>query len=206
MAAAIGAGLPIANPGGNMVVDIGGGTTDIAVISLEGIVISRSLRVGGNKMDEVIMRHVRAAHNLMIGDRTAEEIKIKVGSAYPLEPELAMDVRGRDLVAGLPRTVRATSEEIRLALSEPVTQIVERVRAVLEETPPELSADIIERGVWLTGGGALLRGFDKLLSAATDIPVYVADDPLSCVALGTGRALEELPAIRQSEYRGILNN
>ncbi len=205
MAAAIGAGLPIANPGGNMVVDIGGGTTDIAVISLEGIVISRSLRVGGNKMDEVITRHVRAAHNLMIGDRTAEEIKIKIGSAYPLEQELVMDVRGRDLVAGLPRTVQATSEEIRQALSEPVTQIVERVRSVLEETPPELSADIIERGVWLTGGGALLRGLDKLLSAATDIPVYVADDPLSCVALGTGRALEELPAIRQSEYRGILN-
>jgi rod shape-determining protein MreB len=205
MAAAIGAGLPIANPGGNMVVDIGGGTTDIAVISLEGIVISRSLRVGGNKMDEVITRHVRAAHNLMIGDRTAEEIKIKIGSAYPLEQELVMEVRGRDLVAGLPRTVEATSEEIRQALSEPVTQIVERVRSVLEETPPELSADIIERGVWLTGGGALLRGFDKLLSAATDIPVYVAEDPLSCVALGTGRALEELPAIRQSEYRGILN-
>jgi len=205
MAAAIGAGLPIANPGGNMVVDIGGGTTDIAVISLEGIVISRSLRVGGNKMDEVIMRHVRAAHNLMIGDRTAEEIKVKIGSAYPMEQELLMDVRGRDLVAGLPRTVKTTSEEIRVALSEPVTQIVERVRSVLEETPPELSADIIERGVWLTGGGALLRGFDKLLSAATDIPVYVAEDPLSCVALGTGRALEELPAIRQSEYRGILN-
>ena len=205
MAAAIGAGLPITNPGGNMVVDIGGGTTDIAVISLEGIVISRSLRLGGNKMDEVITRHVRAAHNLMIGDRTAEEIKIKIGSAYPLEEELTMDVRGRDLVAGLPRTVQATSEEIRQALSEPVTQIVERVRSVLEETPPELSADIIERGVWLTGGGALLRGFDKLLSAATDIPVYVADDPLSCVALGTGRALEELPAIRQSEYRGILD-
>ncbi|NLI01306.1 MAG: rod shape-determining protein [Chthonomonadales bacterium] len=206
MAAAIGAGLPIATPGGNMVVDIGGGTTDIAVISLEGIVISRSLRVGGNKMDEVIARHVRAAHNLMIGDRTAEEIKIKIGSAYPLEQELVMEVRGRDLVAGLPRTVVATSEEIRQALSEPVTQIVERVRSVLEETPPELSADIIERGVWLTGGGALLRGFDKLLSAATDIPVYVAEDPLSCVALGTGRALEELPAIRQSEYRGILHS
>lgn len=206
MAAAIGAGLPIATPGGNMVVDIGGGTTDIAVISLEGIVISRSLRVGGNKMDEVIARHVRAAHNLMIGDRTAEEIKIKIGSAYPLEQELVMEVRGRDLVAGLPRTVVATSEEIRQALSEPVTQIVERVRSVLEETPPELSADIIERGVWLTGGGALLRGFDKLLSAATDIPVFVAEDPLSCVALGTGRALEELPAIRQSEYRGILHS
>ncbi|NUQ70360.1 MAG: rod shape-determining protein [Chthonomonadales bacterium] len=205
MAAAIGAGLPIANPGGNMVVDIGGGTTDIAVISLEGIVISRSLRVGGGKMDDVIIRHIRAAHNLMIGDRTAEEIKVRIGSAYPMDDELTMEVRGRDLVAGLPRTVSVTSEEIRGALNEPVTQIVEKVRAVLEETPPELSADIIERGVWLTGGGALLHGFDDLLSAATGIPVYVADDPLSCVAFGTGRALDELPAIRKSGHRGILS-
>jgi rod shape-determining protein MreB len=206
MAAAIGAGLPISNPGGNMVVDIGGGTTDIAVISLEGICISRSLRVGGNKMDEVIMRHIKNSYNLMIGDRTAEEIKIKVGSAYPMEREAPMDVRGRDLVAGLPRTVQVTSQEIREALSEPVTQIVERVKAVLEQTPPELSADIIERGIWLTGGGALLRGLDRLLSAATDIPVYVAEDPLSCVAIGTGRALEELRAISQSEHGQIVSN
>ena len=205
MAAAIGAGLPIATPGGNMVVDIGGGTTDIAVISLDGIVISGSLRVGGAKMDDVIMRYSRAAHNLMIGDRTAEEFKMRIGSAYPLENELTMEVKGRDLVEALPRTAVVTSEEIRQALSEPVTQIVEKVRAVLEETPPELSADIIERGIWLTGGGALLRGFDKLLSAATNIPVYVADDPLSCVAIGTGRALEEMPAIRQSGYRGIVS-
>jgi len=205
MAAAIGAGLPIATPGGNMVVDIGGGTTDIAVISLDGIVISGSLRVGGAKMDDVIMRYIRAAHNLLIGDRTAEEIKMRIGSAYPLENELTMEVKGRDLVEALPRTAVVTSEEIRQALSEPVTQIVEKVRAVLEETPPELSADIIERGIWLTGGGALLRGFDKLLSAATNIPVYVADDPLSCVAIGTGRALEEMPAIRQSGYRGIVS-
>jgi rod shape-determining protein MreB len=205
MAAAIGAGLPISNPGGNMVVDIGGGTTDIAVISLEGICISRSLRVGGNKMDEVIMRHIKSAYNLMIGDRTAEEIKIKIGSAYPLPEEMTMDVRGRDLVAGLPRTVQVTSVEIREALAEPVTQIVERVKSVLEQTPPELSADIIERGVWLTGGGALLRGLDKLLSVATDIPVHVAEDPLSCVAIGTGRALEEFPAIRQSEARQIVS-
>jgi len=199
MAAAIGAGLPIANPGGNMVVDIGGGTTDIAVISLDGIVISRSLRVGGNKMDEVIMRHIKTVYNLMVGDRTAEDIKVKIGSAYPLEQELTMDVRGRDLVAGLPRTVEVSSEEIREALAEPVTQIVERVKSVLEQTPPELSADIIERGIWLTGGGALLRRLDKLLSVATDIPVYVAEDPLSCVAIGTGRALEELHAIRLSD-------
>lgn len=195
MAAAIGAGLPISQPGGNMVVDIGGGTTDIAVISLGGIVISRSIRVAGNKFDEAIMRHVRVAHNLMIGERTAEEIKIKIGSAYPLPQELTMEVRGRDLVEGLPKTVVIHSEEIRSALGEPVNQIVEKVRSVLEETPPELAADIIERGIVLTGGGALLRGFDKLLSHATNIPVYIAEDPLSCVAIGTGRALEELDTI-----------
>jgi len=198
MAAAIGAGLPISMPGGNMVVDIGGGTTDVAVISLEGIVISRSVRVGGNKMDEVIMRYIRSQYNLMIGDRTAEEIKIKVGSAYPLEKELEMEVRGRDLIAGLPKTIRVTSEEIREALQEPVNAIVERVRSVLEETPPELAADIIERGITLTGGGALLRGIDKLLESVTNIRVQVADDPLSCVAIGTGRALEEFAAIRES--------
>jgi rod shape-determining protein MreB len=198
MAAAIGAGLPISMPGGNMVVDIGGGTSDVAVISLEGIVISRSVRVGGNKMDEVIMRYIRSQYNLMIGDRTAEEIKIKVGSAYPLEKELEMEVRGRDLIAGLPKTIRVTSEEIRDALQEPVNAIVERVRSVLEETPPELAADIIERGITLTGGGALLRGIDKLLESVTNIRVQVADDPLSCVAIGTGRALEEFAAIRES--------
>lgn len=150
------------------------------------------------------MRHIRVNRNLMIGDRTAEEIKMRIGSAYPLEQELTMPVSGRDLVEGLPRTVEVSSEEVRQALSEPVTQIVEKVRSVLERTPPELSADIIERGIWLTGGGALLRGFDRLLSAATGIPVHVADDPLSCVALGTGRALEELPAIRKSGHGGIL--
>jgi len=198
MAAAIGAGLPISMPGGNMVVDIGGGTTDVAVISLEGIVISRSVRVGGNKMDEVISRYIRAQYNLMIGERTAEEIKIKVGSAYPLEQELEMEVRGRDLIAGLPKTVTVTSEEIREALQEPINAIVERVRSVLEETPPELAADIIERGITLTGGGALLRGIDKLLESVTNIRVQVAEDPLSCVAIGTGRALEEFAAIRES--------
>ena len=199
MAAAIGAGLPISNPGGNMVVDIGGGTTDIAVISLDGIVLSKSLRIGGNKMDDVIIRHIKTVYNLMIGDRTAEEIKMKIGTAYPSERETTMEVRGRDLVAGLPRTIQVTSEEIREALSEPVTHIVDRVKSVLEQTPPELSADIIERGIWLTGGGALLRGLDKLMQAATDIQVHVAEDPLSCVAIGTGRALEELRAIRQTD-------
>jgi rod shape-determining protein MreB and related proteins len=198
MAAAIGAGLPISTPGGNMIVDIGGGTTDIAVISLGGIVASESLRVAGNRMDEVIIRHIKSAYSLMIGDRTAEEIKVRVGSAYPLEQEMVLAVKGRDMVAGLPKTIEVSSEEIREALSEPVTQIVEKVKRVLERTPPELAADIIERGVVLTGGGALLRGLDRLLSAATGIPIFVAEDPLSCVAIGTGRALEELPAIRES--------
>jgi len=198
MAAAIGAGLPISSPGGNMVVDIGGGTSDIAVISLGGIVISQSLRLGGNKMDEAIIRHIRNAYNLMIGEPTAEEIKIKIGSAHPLAQELRMEVRGRDLVAGLPKTVDITSEEIREALSEPVRQIAEKLCSVLEETPPELGSDIIERGITLTGGGSLLRGLDKLLQSVTDIPVRVADNALNCVAVGTGRALEEIRAIRQS--------
>jgi rod shape-determining protein MreB len=198
MAAAIGAGLPIASAGGNMVVDIGGGTTDIAVISLGGIVLSHSLRVGGNKMDEAIIRHIRNAYNLMIGEPTAEEIKIKIGSAHALTPELRMEVRGRDLVQGLPKTVEITSEEVREALNEPVRQIAEKLCAVLEETPPELGSDVIERGITLTGGGSLLRGLDRLLQSVTDIDVRVAENALDCVAIGTGRALEELDAIRQS--------
>jgi rod shape-determining protein MreB len=198
MAAAIGAGLPISSPGGNMVVDIGGGTSDIAVISLGGIVLSQSLRMGGNKMDEAIIRHIRNTYNLMIGEPTAEDIKINIGSAFPLAQELRMEIRGRDLVAGLPKTVDITSEEIREALAEPVKQLAEKLCSVLEETPPELGSDIIERGITLTGGGALLRGLDKLLFSVTDIPVRVAENALNCVALGTGRALEELQAIRQS--------
>jgi rod shape-determining protein MreB len=168
------------------VVDIGGGTTDVAVISLGGIVVSQSIRVAGNKMDEAIVRYIRRVYNLMIGERTAEEIKIKIGSSYKLEQELAMEIRGRDLINGLPKTVKITSEEIREALSEPVGAIVEAVKAVLEKTPPELSADIIDRGIIITGGGALLRGLDKLLSEVTGVPAIVADDPLSCVAIGTG--------------------
>jgi len=198
MAAAIGAGLPISTPGGNMVVDIGGGTTDIAVISLEGIVVSASIRLGGNRMDEVIAKHIKTKYSLLIGERTAEEIKIKIGSAYPLPTELTLEVRGRDMVAGLPKTIDVTSEEIRTALSEPVGVIIDKVKSVLEQTPPELSSDIIERGIMLTGGGALLRGIDKLLAIETDIPIHVAEDPLSCVALGTGKALEEYDAIRES--------
>lgn len=198
MAAAIGAGLPIASPGGNMVVDIGGGTTDIAVISLGGIVISHSIRVGGNKLDEAIIRHVRNTYNLQIGEPTAEDVKIKIGSAYPLEQELRMEIRGRDMVAGLPRTVTITSEEIRDALSDPIRQIAEKLCVVLEDTPPELSSDIIERGITLTGGGALLRGLDRLLNSVTDINVAPAVDAMNCVAIGTGRALENLEAIRAS--------
>jgi rod shape-determining protein MreB len=198
MAAAIGAGLPISTPGGNMVVDIGGGTTDIAVISLGGIVLSQSLRVGGRKLDDAIIRYLRNAYNLMIGESTAEEIKIKIGSAYELNPELRMNVRGRDMVQGLPKTVEVSSIEIRDALSEPIRQIAEKVCNVLEETPPELSADIIERGITLSGGGALLLGLDRLLQAVTEIPVHVADNALHCVVIGTGRALEEYEAIKQS--------
>ncbi|HEY0865985.1 MAG TPA: rod shape-determining protein [Fimbriimonas sp.] len=198
MAAAYGAGLPVGTPGGNLIVDLGGGTTDIAVISLNGPVVSSSLRIGGNKLDEAIVRHIRNAYNLMIGEPTAEEIKIKIGSAYPLEQELRLEIRGRDLIAGLPKSVEVTSEEVREALQEPVRQIAEKICGVLEETPPELSSDIIERGITLSGGGALLRGLDRLLNSVTDIPVRVADNALHCVAIGTGRALEEMEAFRIS--------
>jgi rod shape-determining protein MreB and related proteins len=198
MAAAIGAGLPVAAPGGNMVIDIGGGTTDIAVLSLGGIVLSSSLRIGGNKLDEAIVRHIRNAYNLAIGETTAEEIKIKVGSAWPMSQEMRMEVRGRDLVAGLPKTIDITSDEIREALMESVLQIAERLCWSLEQTPPELAADVIERGVTLTGGGALLRGLDQLLHSKTDMKVRVASNALTCVAIGTGMALEELDFIRTS--------
>ncbi len=197
MAAAIGAGLPISSPGGNMVVDIGGGTTDIAVLSLDGIVLSRSLRIGGMKLDDVIIRHIRLTYNLLIGDRTAEEIKITIGSAVPQPEETSMEVRGRDLLSGLPQTVVVTSEEIRECMAEPISQIVTRVKHVLEKTPPELASDIIERGIVLTGGTALLRGLDILISATANVPTHVADDPLSCVALGCGRALEQRRGITE---------
>lgn len=192
MAAAIGAGLPITEPGANVVVDIGGGTTDIAVISLGGIVVSDSVRVGGIKMDEAIVKYIKREYNLLIGDQTAEEIKIQIGSAYKLPQELTMEVRGRDMVTGLPKTIRITSEEIRNALSEPISQIVNRVKVVLEQTPPELAAEIVTRGITLTGGGALLRGLDQLLQLETGVPVRVADDPVSAVAVGTGLALDML--------------
>lgn len=189
-AAAIGAGMPIAEPGGNMVVDIGGGTTDIAVLSMNGVVLSKSLRIGGMKLDDVIIRHMRSVYNLMIGDRTAEEIKVNIGSAIVLQEELEMEVRGRDLLSGLPQTVTVTSEEIRECLLEPISQIVTRIKGVLEITPPELSSDIIDRGIVLTGGTALLRGFPQLISEATQVAAHVAPDPLSCVAIGLGKELE----------------
>lgn len=188
MAAAIGAGLAVEEPIGNMVVDIGGGTTDVAVISLGGIVVGEAIRVAGNKMDEAIVRYTRKTYNLMIGERTAEEVKIKIGSAHPDAQPLSMEIRGRDLINGLPKTISITSEEIREALEEPLTAIVDAVKGVLERTPPELSADIIDRGIVLTGGGALLRGLDKLITRSTGMSVKVADDPVSCVAIGTGKA------------------
>lgn len=197
IAAAIGVGLPIQEPAGNMIIDIGGGTTEMAVVSLSDIVFSKSIRIGGDEMDDAIIQHLKKTYNLMIGERTAEEIKIKIGSAYPLEEELTLEVRGRDLVAGLPKTVTISSEEIREALAEPIAAIVEAVRITLERTPPELSADLIERGLVLAGGGALLRGIDKLLSEQTGLPVHIADDPITAVALGTGKVLSEIRYLKK---------
>ena len=197
MAAAIGAGLPITEPSGNMIVDIGGGTSDVAVISLGGIVYSRSVRVAGDKMDEAIIQHIKRKYNLLIGERTAELIKMGIGTAYPTEEELTMDIKGRDLVAGVPRTLTVTSSEIREALSEPINGIVEAVKVTLERTPPELAGDIADRGIVLAGGGALLKNLDVLLREETGLPVFLAEDPLSAVVIGAGKALEELDILRQ---------
>jgi rod shape-determining protein MreB len=197
IAAAIGVGLPIQEPAGNMVIDIGGGTTEMAVISLAGIVFSKSIRIGGDEMDEAIINYLKRTYNLMVGERTAEEIKIRIGSAYPLEEELTMEVRGRDLVAGLPKTITVSSEEIREALNETILQILEAVRITLERTPPELSADLIERGIILAGGGALLKGLDKLIQEETGLPVNLAEDPLTAVALGTGKVLSEIRYLKR---------
>ena len=197
IAAAIGVGLPIAEPQGNMIIDIGGGTTEIAVISLSGIVYARSIRVGGDEMDEAVIEHMKKTYNLMIGARSAEEIKIKVGSAWPLEEELTIEVRGRDLITGLPKFIRASSEEIREALQVPLKEIVEATKITLERTPPELAADLIERGIVLCGGGALLRGIDKLISEETGLACFVADDPLTAVALGTGKILEDVKFLKK---------
>ena len=193
MAAAIGVGLPVSEPSGSMIVDIGGGTTEVAVISLSGIVEAKSVRVGGDEMDQAIIQHMKRVYNLMIGVRTAEDIKIQIGSAYPEENnEVFTEVKGRDLVSGLPKTIKVSSREIRTALQEPVTSIVEAVRSTLERCPPELAADLIDRGIMLAGGGSLLRGLDRLISEETGLPVFVADDALKAVANGTGVVLQEM--------------
>ena len=199
MAAAIGVGIPVQEPSGNMIVDIGGGTCEVALISLAGIVYARSVRVGGDAMDECIVQYMRRVYNLMIGERTAEEIKITIGSAYPLSEERTLEVKGRDLVAGLPKTLTVTSEEIRDALQEPVSAIVDAVRITLEKCPPELAADLVDRGMVLAGGGSMLRGLDKLIASQTGLPVTLADDPLSAVAEGTGVVLNELNFLAKSK-------
>lgn len=197
MAAAIGAGLPVHEPTGTIIVDVGGGTTEVAVISLGGIVTSRSIRVAGDEMDEAIIQHVKRSYNLMIGERTAEELKIKIGTAYPLDDKETEEVRGRDLVSGLPKTVTVTLAEIYQALSEPVSAILDAIRQTLEKTPPELAADIMDRGIMMAGGGALLRGLDRLVSEETRMPVHLAEDPLLAVAYGSGRVLENIDILRR---------
>lgn len=197
MAAAIGAGLPITEPRGSMIVDIGGGTTEVAVISLGGICASKSVRVAGDEIDEAIVQYVRREHSLLIGERTAEEVKMRIGSAYPTEDLLEIDIRGRDLVTGLPKQVTITSDEVRSAIQEPLMTIVETVKQTLENTPPELSADIIESGIMLAGGGALLKGIEDLIASETNMPVRHADEPLYCVVEGCGRALEEIETLKE---------
>ena len=197
MAAAIGAGLPITEPSGNMIVDIGGGTTEVAVISLAGIVFSKSAKVGGDKMDEAIIQHMKRKYNLLIGERTAETIKCTIGTAFPTESVMTMEVKGRDLMEGIPKTVTINSDEVREAMADPIGSIVEAVREALESTPPELSADIVDKGIVLAGGGALLRNIDVLIREETGLPVMTADDPISAVVLGSGRALDELNLLKE---------
>ncbi|MDC3255340.1 rod shape-determining protein [bacterium] len=197
MAAAIGAGLPVQEASGNMIVDMGGGTTEVALISLSGIVYSRSIRVAGDELDESLIQYIKRAYNLIIGERTAEEMKIRIGSAYPIGKETSMEVKGRDVVAGLPKTITITSQEVREAMLEPLNTIVDAVRVSLERSPPELSADLVDHGIVLAGGGALLRGLDKLLSEETGLPAHVAEDPLSAVAEGTGKVLSELEFLKK---------
>jgi rod shape-determining protein MreB len=198
LAAAIGANVPISGPSGNLIIDIGGGTTEIAVISLGGIVVSTSLRVAGNRFDEAITSYIRKKYNLMVGERTAEEVKIQIGTALPLERELMVEVRGRDLIAGLPRTIPLTSSEVMEAIELPLQQVVAAVRQVLEETPPELSSDIIDKGMVMSGGGSLLRNVDRLLTQVTGVPCHVAENAINCVALGTGLALEHFDFFKKS--------
>lgn len=197
MAAAIGAGLPVAEATGSMIVDIGGGTSEVAVISLGGIVAARSVRVGGDELDSFIIQYIKKKYNLLIGERTAEDIKIGIGSAYPFEGEASIDIKGRDLMDGLPKNITVTSEEIREALADPLSMILDAIRVTLEKTPPELSADIIDHGITLTGGGALLRGLDQLISNETGMPVHIAENPLDCVALGTGKVLDDIDRLHE---------
>ncbi|HWI52287.1 MAG TPA: rod shape-determining protein [Symbiobacteriaceae bacterium] len=197
MAAAIGAGLPVEEPTGSMVVDIGGGTTEVAIISLGGLVTAKSIRVAGDELDEAIVQYVKRTYNMLIGERTGEEVKMTIGSAYATGKEETMEIRGRDLVTGLPRTLRVTSEEIRRAIQEPVTSILEAIKITLENTPPELAADIMDRGIVMTGGGALLRGLDTLISKETGMPVHVADEPLLCVVKGTGKCLDNIDILKR---------
>ena len=198
MAAAIGAGLPVGEPTGSMVVDIGGGTSEVAVISLGGIVVSQSIRVGGDEMDEAIINYAKKEYKLLIGQQTAEELKLEIGSACPMSEELQAEIRGRDMVAGLPKTVVLTSEEIRQALEEPLSQIIDAVKETLDRTPPELASDIMDRGIMLAGGGSLLQGLDERLREETQMPAHLAESPLTCVAVGSGRSLEEFEAIHRS--------
>lgn len=197
MAAAIGAGLPVEEPTGSMVVDIGGGSSEVAIISLGGIVTSKSIRVGGDDMDEAIIQYIKKEYNLMIGDRTAEEVKIKIGTAYHKETDSEIDVRGRDLVTGLPKTLKITSEEVKEALADPLEVILEAIRVTLEKTPPELAADVMDKGIVLTGGGALLHGFDRRASEETGMPVFLADNPMDCVVIGAGKVLAEVNLLRR---------
>ncbi len=197
MAAAIGAGLPITEPSGNMIVDIGGGTTEVAVISLAGIVLSQSVRVAGDKMDEAIIQYMKRKYNLLIGESTAEQIKMTIGTAYPTDEIITMEVKGRDLVAGIPKTIEINSDEIRDSMIEPINTIVNAVRVALERTPPELASDIVDKGIVLAGGGALLKHIDVLLREETGLPITIADDPLAAVVLGTGKALDELDLLRK---------
>jgi rod shape-determining protein MreB and related proteins len=198
MAAAIGAGLPVSEPTGNMIVDVGGGTTEVAVISLGGIVVSQSLRVGGDEMDEAIISHIKKEYKLLIGQQTAEEIKLEVGSAFQLKDEVQAEVRGRDMLTGLPKTVVLSSDEVRHALEEPVSQIIDAIRSTLDKTPPELAADIMDRGIVLAGGGALLTGLDERLRHETQMPTQLAESPLTCVAVGSGRSLEVLEVMNRA--------
>lgn len=204
MAAAIGAGIQTHEPEGNMIVDIGGGTTDVAVISLGGMVVCKAVDVAGDKMDEAIVQYFRKKYNLLIGDNTAEKVKIEIGSVFPMQEELSKEVKGRDQVTGLPKTITVTSEEIRTALSEPIKSIVEVIKDTLEETPAELSADLVDRGIVLAGGGALLRGLPELLKQETELPINIADDPLTCVVRGTGIYLDELENIKIAQKRNIV--